>query len=324
MRRLLLYFAAVLVAVIVVPAALADGGPLTVVSGGGGVVDGTTRYVPVDDPLSGDTELLAISTRDGTELNQLGLVGEWGLPYTSAGAEGLSHDGKTLVLADSQAGFVSPSTFLVVNPRRMKLVRTIMLRGYFSFDALSPNGSRIYLIQYTHGASQDLTHYIVRGYDLRRNRLMPGRIVDRSEHEESMAGSPVTRTTSADGRWVYTLYQKPSGEQFIHALDTVGVAAYCVDLPENLGLFGVLSLRKDDQTLAVSERSGRRRLDVAVGSWRISYPRGSFPWAWVGGGIGGGVALLGVCASLLRRRRSEELEEDAGEELGFAERHVVV
>src|SRR5207237_585407 len=112
-----------------------------------------------------------------------------------------------------------------VNPRRMQLVRTITLRGYFSFDALSPNGSRMYLIQYTHGDSQDLTHYIVRGYDLRTNRLLRGRIADRSEHEEAMAGSPVTRTTSADGRWVYTLYQKPSGEQVIHALATGGSGA---------------------------------------------------------------------------------------------------
>ena len=303
MRRLLLCLVAALVAIISVPSALADGGPLTVVSGGSGVVGGTTRYVPVDDPVSGDTELLAISTRDGTELNQLGLVGEWGFPYTPAGAEGLSHDGKTLVLADSQSGFTSPSTFLIVNPRTMQLVRTIALRGYFSFDALSPNGSRMYLIQYAHGDSQDLTHYIVRGYDLRTNRLLRGRIADRSEHEEAMAGSPVTRTTSADGRWVYTLYQKPSGEQFIHALDTVGSAAYCIDLPRNRGLYGVLSLRNHDRTLAVYRPSGRPRLDVAVGSWRISYPHGSFPWAWLVAGIGGGLALLAAGALLLWRRR---------------------
>jgi hypothetical protein len=318
MRRLSLCLVAALVAMIAVPSALADGGPLTVVSGGSGVVGGTTRYVPVDDPVSGDTELLAISTRDGTELNQLGLVGEWGFPYTPAGAEGLSHDGKTLVLADSQSGFASPSTFVVVSPRRMQLVRTITLRGYFSFDALSPDGSRLYLIQYTHGGSQDLTHYIVRGYDLRTNRLLPGRIADRSEHEERMAGSPVTRTTSADGRWVYTLYQKPSGEQFIHALDTVGAAAYCIDLPRKRGLFGVLSLRSHDRTLAVYRRSGSPRLDVAVGSWRISYPHGGFPWAWLGAGIGGGLALLVAGALVLRRRRGEELQEHTRQELGLA------
>ena len=318
MRRLLLCLGVAIVALVAAPAALADGGPFTVVSGGSGVVGGTTRYVPVDDPTSGDTELLAISTRDGSELNQLGLVGEWGLPYMPAGAQGLSYDGKTLVLAASQSGFVSPSTFLVVNLRRMQVVRTISLHGYFSFDALSPDGSRLYLIEYTHGSSQDLTHYIVRAYDMRTSRLTPGKIADRSEHEETMAGSPMTRTTGADGRWVYTLYQKPSGEQFIHALDTVGAAAYCVDLPRKSGLFGVLSLRDHDRTLAVYGQSGRQRLDVAVGSWRISYPHGSFPWGWVGAGIGGGLALLAAGGLLLRRRRREELHEHARQELGLA------
>ena len=133
-----------------------------------------------------------------------------------------------------------------------------------------------------------------------------------------MAGSPVTRTTSADGRWVYTLYQKPSGEQFIHALDTVGAAAYCIDLPRNRGLLGVLSLRNHDRTLAVYRQSGRSRLDVALGSWRISYPQGGFAWAWLGTGMGGGLALLAAGALLLRRRRGQELQEHPGQELGLA------
>jgi hypothetical protein len=319
MRRLSLCLVAALVALVTVPTAVADGGPLTVVSGGSGVVSGTTRYVPVDDPVSGDTELLAISTRDGTELNQLGLIGQWGFPYTPAGTEGLSHDGKTLVLAESQFGFTSPSTFLVVNPRRMQLVRTIKLRGYFSFDALSPNGARMFLIQYAHGASGDTSQYIVRGYDLRTNRLLPGKIADRKEKEETMAGSPVTRTTSADGRWVYTLYQKPSGEPFVHALDTVRAAAYCIDLPANHSLYNiVLSLRNGGRTLVAHWRSGRPWLNVAVGTWRVSQPGASFPWPWVGAGIGGGLALLSVGALLLRRSRSEELEEHARQELGLA------
>ena len=41
----------------------------------------------------------------------------------------------------------------MVDPQRMRAVRTIAFDGYFSFDALSPDGSRMYLIQYTHGRS---------------------------------------------------------------------------------------------------------------------------------------------------------------------------
>jgi hypothetical protein len=180
----------------------------------------------------------------------------------------------------------------------------------------------MYLIQYAHGGSYDLTHYIVRGYDMRTNRLMPGKIADRSEHEKSMAGYALTRTTSADGRWVYTLYQKPSGEPFVHALDTVGAAAYCIDLPSlssKSGLYNVvLSLRNHDRTLAAHWRSGRPWLNIATGSWDISYPGSGFPWAWVGAGAGGGLALLLAGGLLLRRRRGQELEKHAGQELGLA------
>ena len=71
----------------------------------------------------------------------------------------------------------------LVDVRRMRVLRTIELKGAFSFDALSPAASRLYLIQYTHASSGDVTDYTVRGYDLRTNRLMPGKIADRREHE---------------------------------------------------------------------------------------------------------------------------------------------
>jgi hypothetical protein len=181
----------------------------------------------------------------------------------------------------------------------------------------------LYLIQFTHSPSSDPSHYIVRNYDLRRNRLLPGRIADRAEQEGSIAGYAPTRTTSENGRWVYTLYQKPSGEPFVHALDTVGASAYCIDLPSsastNQALYTlVLSLHNRDRTLAVDWRSGRPWLRVAVGSWRISYPSAGFPWIWAGPAIGGGLALLAAGALFLRRRRVEELEEHAGQELGLA------
>jgi len=134
-----------------------------------------------------------------------------------------------------------------------------------------------------------------------------------------MVGYAMTRTTSADGRWVYTLYQEPSGESFVHALDTVGAAAYCIDLPKTLGLYNiVLSLRNGDRTLAADWRSGRPWLNVSVGTWRLSYPSAGFPWAWAGAGIGGALALLAAGVLFLRRHRREEIEQHAGEELGLA------
>jgi hypothetical protein len=46
-----------------------------------------------------------------------------------------------------------------------------------------------------------------------------------------MTGFAVTRATSRDGRWDYTLYIRPDGVPFIHALDTVALRAVCIDLP---------------------------------------------------------------------------------------------
>src|SRR5207248_3337256 len=48
-----------------------------------------------------------------------------------------------------------------------------------------------------------------------------------------MSGAPITRATTRDGRWAYTLYLRGNGRAFIHALDTTRRAAVCVDLPWN-------------------------------------------------------------------------------------------
>jgi hypothetical protein len=322
MRRLALCLAVVVGAVVAAPTALADG-PLFVTEGGAGVAtpDGAFRYVAVPAGKN-KTALEKIEVAGGQVYWWMGLDGSWGNPSvgtTSFSGEGLSQDGRTLVLASTGGPYRSTTKFLVIDLKRAKVLRTITLHGSFTFDAISPDGSRMYLIQYAHASSYNLTHYIVRGYDMRTNRLMPGKIADRSEHEKSMAGYALTRTTSADGRWVYTLYQKPSGEPFVHALDTVGAAAYCIDLPSNRGLYNVvLSLRNHDRTLAVHWRSGRRWLNVATGSWSISYPSSGFPWAWGGAGVGGGLVLFAAAGLLLRRRRGQELEEHARQELGLA------
>lgn len=322
MRRLSFCLAAAVAGLVIAPAALADG-PAFVVQGGAGVASrgGAIHWVTVSDGTRGT--LLEKVT--GGQVNYwIRLRGAWGTPTIGTGVQtgqGLSRDGRTLVLASVSGGpYATPSRFLVVDMKRMRVVRSITLNGFFTFDALSPDASRMYLIQYTKGASSyNLSHYIVRGYDMRTRRLLPGKIADRAEHEKTMAGYAMTRTTSADGRWVYTLYEKPSGEPFVHALDTVHGAAYCIDLPENKGLYNiVLSMRNDDRTLAAHWRSGRPWLRVAVGTWRISYPGSGFPWAWAGAGIGGGLALLAAGALLLRRRRREEVHEHAGQELGLA------
>src|SRR5438067_2111463 len=203
MRKLLLSLgAAVLIAVVGARAAAADGPMFVTQDGTGtGTANGSLRYVAVNTTSGHGTDLVEVSRKGGSVGPALRLSGAWGLPYTSAGAEGVSRNGRTLVLG----------------------------------------------------------------------------------------------------------------------LDTVGRAAYCIDLPKNHALYNlVLTLRDHGRTLAVHWRSGRPWLQVAVGSWRISYPGGGFPWGWIGAAIGGALALLAAAGLLLRRRRGEKLEQDAGQELGLA------
>lgn len=326
MRRHVLVLAVAVGALVAATAARADGPPPVVAQGGAGVVarDGT-HWVAVSD---GTRMTLLERVKGGRVDYWFPLKGMWGIPtlgtYSSIG-EGLSRDGRTLVLSALSGPYAKQSTFLVYDLKKGRIVRRITLRGSFSFDALSPDASRMYLIQYTKNSPCcDLSHYIVRGYDLRANELLPGRIADRTQKNWVMKGTPVTRAYGAGGRWVYTLYTNPGGYPFIHALDTVRGVAHCIKLPyeedENQdALYNlVLSARDGNRTLAVDWRSGRSWLNVAVGTWGISYPQAGFPWAWAGTGVGGGLALLGAGVLLLRRRRGQEVHEHARKELGLA------
>jgi hypothetical protein len=295
-----LAFLLCLTALTAAPAAAADGFVQGAAQLGVGALspDGSTRYVAV--PAGTHTTLLAIRTKDGLIANEADLLGSYGIPVLTFNAqtyEGLSHDGRTLVLGDTQQ--LAESHFLVYNTKTLRMTDGIVLKGTFGYDALSPDSSRLYLIQRPNPT--DFQHYVVRAYDLRTNRLLPGRIADRTQKGWVMQGSAMTRTTSADGRWVYTLYYNPGGYPFIHALDTVRGVAHCVGLPatasEQNGLGNVV-LALHGKRLAVHWRSGRSWLNVDLASWRVS-PAGSggFPWLWLALGIG-----LAAAALLLLRK----------------------
>jgi len=326
MRRVSLCLAVVVAAgLVLAPTALADG-PIFVTQGGAGVTshNGAYHYVALANG-TGATLLVKVYTAGTAVYGSMTLPGSWGTALIGNGGQsgqGLSRDGRTLVLESTSAPLRSSSKFLVVNPTHWKVLKLITLAGSFTFDALSPDASKMYLIQYT--SSTDLSHYVVREYDLRTNRLLPGEIAARDEDEDepTMAGYAQTRTTSADGRWVYTLYEKPAGTPFVHALDTVAGVAHCIDLPwarTNTGAYNLLlSLHDHDRMLAVHWRSGRPYVNVALDSWTVSEARAGFPWTWVGAGIGALAVLAAGVALLLRRRRSEELQQHVGQELGLA------
>src|SRR5262249_53249701 len=174
----------------------------------------------------------AIRVRDGRVERWNEVKGSYGIPLVAfdGSTGGISHDGRTLVLAS----FTGPPTaasvtrFAVVDTGSLRLRDVLTLRGTFSYDALAPDASTLYLIQYT--SVRDYNRYRVRAYDLTAGKLLPGSIVDKREPKEPMTGAPVTRVTSPDGSWVYTLYSRGQDKPFVHALNAAQRFAVCIDL----------------------------------------------------------------------------------------------
>jgi hypothetical protein len=302
---LLLLFA--LVAIAAAPAAAADG-PMFATQGGAGASAGDYRYVAV--AVSGSTALEVIRRSDGVVSYWTGLKGYWGLPTVgSLSNAGLSRDGRTLVV--EQIGFPARGRFLVIDTKTLRIRKQIKLPGAFSVDALSPDASRLFLIQYL---NRSIDHYVVRAYDLRAGRLLPGRIADRTQRSWEMQGTAVTRTVSPGGRWVFTLYTNPGGYPFVHALDTVRSVAHCVGLPftDQSGISG-MRLRLDGGKLLVhADGTGPYVIDPRT--WRLSHPQpaaraaASFPWPLLAGSAVAAILLLAAAAYGLRRKKASQPE----------------
>ena len=259
-----------LAALAAVPAATGAGPAPFAALGGAGVVspDGTVRYLALRAPTG--TLLRALNVRSGTVRRERSVPGVFGIPTLTFNGfgEGLSHDGRQLVIQTLHIN--GPTTFRLVDTRTLRTTRTISLRGAFSFDALSPNAARLYLVQRV--SRQDIFRYVVRAYDLRANRLLPGRIADREQASWVMQGYPATRVTSPNGRWVYTLYTNPGGYPFVHALDTVAGVAHCVGLPWTKAdqqplMRSALTLRGHS---LVARLQGKPWLAIDTRTWRIS------------------------------------------------------
>lgn len=193
------------------------------IQGGGGVLshDGSTRFLATAD---GDRTALTVLRRDRLVRSRT-IDGSFGIPtmILTGTALGLFHDGRTLVLQSTADQ--GTTSFALVRTSDLRPRERITLNGSYAFDAVAPDGRTLYLIEHR---SQDLQHYVVRAYDLRAHRLLPGRIADKTQASWVMQGWPAARVETASGRWVYTLYSNPDGFPFVHALDTVAGVAHCV------------------------------------------------------------------------------------------------
>ena len=301
--------------------AWADGLPLPVDASATGVVSerGNVRFVTAE--TKGRTTVIAQAAASGGVLGSTLLDGRFTVPLVAydGSAGGISADGRTLVLIRPRRGFPRGRTSFAVldhrarSARRLRLRRTIRLKGDFSYDALSTDGRSLFLIHYI--SRRDATRYRVRVYDLRTGRLDPDPIVDPRESPDEMNGLPLSRAASPGGRWAYTLYDGNGGHPFIHALDTRDRRAVCIDLDhlsraDNLmamklevdgssgevsvldaaGPVAVVDTRTFDVTVPVPASSRER--DEAAGDGP--------PLAAAAGAV---AAIAGGLVLLLRRRR---------------------
>ena len=316
-----------------VAASLAAGGAEAGAAGGGPGTDvgrigiepagGGDRWVTL--PIQGETVLARLDRNGRGVLWHRPLRGFHAITGVSLDGTptGLSADGGTLVLQRGSSSRPRRSLFTVVDARRMRVTGAIRLRGNFTLDAVSPDGRLVYFIEYT--SRTDVTRYNVRVYDRRRGRLRPEPIVDRYEPDEVMRGLALTRATSADGRWEYTLYSGTGKhpEPFVHALDTVRAQARCIDLHgvEAVTDPGTMRLRLDagGRELAVLRTNepvavvDTRSFEVhapghADGAAAPAGPRprrqgldGGSPWP--AAAVAGIVALLAAGALRVRGRR---------------------
>lgn len=235
------------------------------------------RYVAL--AAGSATTVAAIRVDGGRVVRWATLRGGYGIPGVAfdGSTGGLSADGRTLVLASLSTGPVYGGTtrFVVLRLPGLKVRRTIVLPGLWSFDAIAPDGATLYAIEYL--AEAPAVHYRVRAIDVSTGRPRPGAIVDKREPDERMNGVPVTRAAGPGAEWVYTLYAKPNGTAFVHALDTVRARAVCIDLPwSKVGqaIWGArMSVAANARSLRLSQRGVGLLATVDLGSFAVRSSR---------------------------------------------------
>src|SRR4051812_28021788 len=266
----------------------------------------------VAQPTDDGTALARIDTQNNAAVRSRKVDLGFTIPTVAIDktTSGLSADGKTLVLARPLSGLGQATTqFEVLNAESLRFREPISLRGTYSFDAISPDGNLVYLIQYTSPANP--SHYLVRAYDLRAGHLLHAPVIDPSEAGQPMTGRPVTRVMGPSGQWAYTLYQGSKEGPFVHALDTSGHRAVCVDLdelnlPENLsGSHLAVSSTGDELTIT---RHGNELANVDTQTFAVSPPATGgdghgFPWVLIAVLALAAAAVAGVTSRAVRRRR---------------------
>jgi hypothetical protein len=195
--------------------------------------------------------------------------GNFQVPVVAGDAQaGLAANGRTAVLIESPASGLT--RFAVVDRQEARLVRVISLRGDYGFDATSPDGKKLYVIQYR---SRDHRTYAIQALSTSSARPSLQTVVEKGEPGERMSGLPITRASSPDGTWVYTLYDGSGGhEPFIHALAAKDAFTVCIDLDALAGRRDLSRLRLTltPATLTVHRADGKPLVNVSTESFEAA------------------------------------------------------
>ncbi len=235
-----------------------------------GVALGKVQYVA--SPGGGRTVVRAING-SGRSPRSVAVRGNMGFPVVAfdGTVEALSADGQTLLLAPQRTTmFRKSSSFAVLNVPSLKVRKLIKLQGDFSYDALSPDGQTLYLVE--HVSSNDVLRYRVRAYDLSAGRLLKKMVTDKRRWQSVMTGVPMARAWSLDKRWAFTLYGA-GANPFVHSLDTRNAYAVCIDLPQRFAKIELgtleMNMQKGDRLVIKYRTSGKTLAVLDTKNFRV-------------------------------------------------------
>jgi len=212
----------------------------------------------------------------------------------------LSADGSTFV--SSAAPQLTRTTLVRYDARTGKIVRGWSLRGRWNAVAITASGRHHALVRYgrrevslrvagrravlpasfnVEGLSPDgrkvfLVHWKRSGYDLQQLDLVTHRLTATrlDDPDEKMTGTAVNAVATRDGHWLLTLYSKPDGHSFIHALDLRTGLAHCIDLTLTGDFFALgstaLTLSPDQATLYLANPYLGRVMTIDLGKLEVT------------------------------------------------------
>jgi YVTN family beta-propeller protein len=198
---------------------------------------------------SSPTTLRWTQAKTGRSITQLKLPGAYA--FASEGGlapAGFSPNGRWLVLVGDVG---AKSSFAIVDTSLVKLAAFAEVPGPFTYDAISDDGTSLYLIEkITPEAARALPGvnaaygYRVRVYDVPAAKLSETLVVDVKLAAETNSNNAETRVDgimsgiyqssvpSRDGRWNFSFYYNPNRGPFIHVLHLDSRSAFCIlDLP---------------------------------------------------------------------------------------------